>query len=253
MILTKTATADEGNRSLQRGLAVLDCVWAQRQHGVRVVELMRLCALERATVYRLLATLMAAGYVARRDRFWYLPGPRFDSLSPGLPIDDLAARLQPVLQRISEATEDAAFAVVREGNQSHCIARHIGCFPVQVLVVQVGHRQPLGVGAAGLALLAALAPDDAAAVVAANAPALAGYGGMSAERLLLLLKATRERGWSVVGNHVVADTLGVGLAVPSPRGTPLAAVSVAAPMHRMPPQRQAFIIRTIRSALRSLP
>ncbi len=36
---------------------------------------------------------------------------------------------------------------------SHCIARQVGTHPVQILVIQVGTRQPMGVGAAGLALL----------------------------------------------------------------------------------------------------
>jgi DNA-binding IclR family transcriptional regulator len=246
------ARASDGNRSLERGLAVLDCVWEHRREGIRVVELMRYCALERATVYRLLSTLMAGGHVARRGRFHYIPGPRFAGVPAGPPVDDVAARLAPVLKRICLATEDAAFAVVREGGQSHCIAREIGTYPVQVLAVQVGRRQPLGVGAAGLALLASLPPREADAIVAANQPALAGYGGMTAERMELLLKATRERGWSVIGNHVVAETLGVGCAVPSAGVTPLAAVSVAAPLQRMSRQRQAFVVTTIRQAIAAL-
>lgn len=248
--------ADDGNRSLQRGLAVLDCVWAQRRRGVRVVDLVRHCGLQRATVYRLLATLIAGGHVAQRARFWYVPGPRFDSLASGqalgLPVDDLTARLRPVLQQISDTTGDAAFAVVREGTQSHCIARHIGSHPVQVLVVEVGRRQPLGVGAAGLALLAALPEAEAAAIVAANAPMLGGYGGMTPERLLLLLQATRARGWALVGNHVVAGILGAGCALPAVAGAPAAAVSVAAPMQRMHRQRQALVVKTIRQALADL-
>lgn len=244
--------SDDGNRSLQRGLQVLECVWAHRQEGVRVAALMRACGLERATVYRLLATLIEAGYVARRERFLLVPGPRFDSLSVSVPVDDIASRLQPVLKKVSDITQDAAFAVVREGTQAHCIARHIGTYPVQVLIVQVGRRQPLGVGAAGLALLAALPKGEAAAIVAANAPVLGEYGGMTPDRMAILLKATRERGWSVVGNHVATDTLGVGCAIAGAGGMPLAAISVAAPLPRMPRQRQLFVVKTIRAALAEL-
>jgi len=214
------------------------------------MEIMRICALERATVYRLLSTLINAGYVTKRDRYWYVPGPRLQEVPSGAtPVDNLAMRLQPVLRHISEITEDSAFAVVREGAQSHCIARQIGTFPVQVLIVQVGRRQPLGVGAAGLALLAALPKHEAAAMVDANATTLGSYGGMTPDRMHLLLKATRERGWSVIGNHVATDTLGVGLAIPAAGGVPLTAVSVAAPLARMQRQRQTYIIKVIQSAL----
>lgn len=247
----RKALAEDGNRSLQRGLAVLDAVSRHREPGLRVAELMRLCGLERAPVYRLLATLVAEGYVVQRERFRYVPGPRVDRLA-GLPADDLVARLQPVLARVSERTQDAAFAVVREGLLSHCIARHIGGFPVQVLTVQVGRRQPLGVGAAGLALLASFPVAQADAIVAGNAPLLGRYGGMTPERLQLLLRATRERGWSVVGNHAAADTLGVGIAVPSSTGAPRAAISVAAPLQRMPRQRQGQVARAMREALAAL-
>lgn len=242
----------QGNRSLQRGLAVLECIREHGRNGIRVAELMRVCELERATVYRLLATLIDAGYVARRGRFLYVPGPRLGGPVIHPPADGLQLGLQRVLRRLSELTGDAAFAVIREGTQSHCIARHIGTYPVQVLVVQVGRRQPLGVGAAGLALLAALPPDEAAAIVTANASGLRAYGGMTEERLHILLRATRERGWSVVGNHVVPDTLGVGYVIRSPADAPLAAISVAAPFHRMPPPRQHRIIQAMQSTVAEL-
>ncbi len=247
--MTKTSNED-GNRSLQRGLDLLDCIRQHAHHGIRVMEVMRICELERATVYRLLSTLISAGYVTKRDSYWYVPGPRLQEVSSAAtPVDDIAMRLQPVLRHISETTEDSAFAVVREGAQSHCIARQIGTFPVQVLIVQVGRRQPLGVGAAGLALLAALPKHEAAAIVDANASELGSYGGMTPDRMQLLLKATRERGWSVIGNHVATDTLGVGFAIPAAGGVPLAAVSVAAPLTRMQRQRQTYIIKVIQDAL----
>lgn len=242
--------ADAGNRSLRRGLAVLDAVMQHRLDGLRVADICRACGLRRATVYRLLATLADAGYVARRGRWLYGPGPRVGAgwLQPPM-ADDMAARLQPVLARVADGCGEPAFAVLRESGQSHCIARQIGTHPMQMLVVEVGRRQPLGVGAAGLALLAALPPAESAAVVAGNARALPRYGGMTPERLDILVAATRERGWSVVGNHVIAGTLGVGVAVCAADGSPVAAISVAAPEDRMPRQRQQLIVGQMRAAL----
>jgi len=241
---------DAGNRSLRRGLAVLDTVLQHRLEGVRVAEICRACGLQRATVYRLLGTLIDSGHVAPRGRWFYGPGPRVGSAWLQQPVaDDMAARLQAVLARVAAACGEPAFAVVREAGQSHCIARQIGTHPMQMLVVEVGRRQPLGVGAAGLALLAALPPDESAAVVAGNARALPRYGGMTPERMDILVAATRQRGWSVVGNHVIAGTLGVGVAVRATDGSPVAGISVAAPEDRMPRQRQQLIVRQMRSAL----
>ena len=117
---------DGGSRTLRRGLQVLDAVLQGGREGLRVVDLCRAAGLERATVYRLLATLLEAGYLAPRGRFRYGPGPRLALQAQPPTPSDFAARLQPVLARVSLACGDAAFAIVREGPVSHCIARQVG-------------------------------------------------------------------------------------------------------------------------------
>lgn len=248
-----SSSSDEaGSRTLRRGLQLLDAVLAGGAEGVRVIDLCRAAGLERATVHRLLATLIDSGYVVQQGRFRYRPGARVAALATARAAPNMAVRLQPVLARISAVSGDAAFAIVREGPLSHCIARQVGTHPVQVLVIQVGTQQPLGVGAAGLALLAALPDAEVQAVIAANAPKLHAYGGMTPERMRILVRATRERGWSVIGNHATRGVLAVGMAVRDPAGEPVAAISVASTLPRMPRERQQLIARTIRESLAQL-
>ncbi len=247
-----TPADDGGSRTLRRGLQLLDAVQAGGREGVRVVDLCRAAGLERATVHRLLATLVDTGYVVQHERFRFVPGPRLGAVAPASALSNMAVRLQPVLERVSAACGDAAFAIVREGGQSRCIARQVGTHPVQVLVIQVGTRQPLGVGAAGLALLAALPDAQVQAIVDANAPQLGAYGGMTPERMHLLVRATRERGWSVIGNHATRGVLAAGVAVRDAAGEPVAAISVASTLDRMPRERQQLVARTIRESLKEL-
>lgn len=243
---------DPGSRTLRRGLQVLDAVLASGRDGLRVIDLCRATGLERATVYRLLATLLDSGYVAQHGRFRYVAGPRLAAIAKPAGLPNMAVRLAPVLERVSRACGDAAFAIVREGPTSHCIARHVGTHPVQILVIQVGTRQPLGVGAAGLALLAALPDIEMQTCIAANAKELPSYGGMTPERLEILVRATRERGWSVVGNHATQGVLAAGMAVRNAEGAPVAAISVASTLDRMPRERQQLIARWMREALAAL-
>lgn len=243
---------DPGSRTLRRGLQLLDAVLDGGPGGLRVVDLCRATGLERAPVYRLLATLVDSGYVAPRGRFRYVAGARLAALAQPPGTSNMAVRLQPVLARISAVCGDAAFAVVREGALSQCIARHVGTHPVQMLIIQVGTRQPLGVGAAGLALLAALPDDEVRAAIAANAPTLGQYGGMTPERLQILVRTTRERGWSVVGNHATQGVLAAGMAVRNAEGAPVAAISVASTIDRMPRERQQLVARAMREALDAL-
>ena len=242
----------EDCQTLSRGLEVMDTILAGPQAGLRVVALCRKTGLERATVYRLLHSLQAARYVSVVSRFHYGPGERWKALVPlTKQREDLAERLTPVLASVSAGCGDAAFAVVRDGGLSHCIARHVGNYPVQVLVIQVGTRQPLGVGAAGLALLSALEDREVEAAIEVNAPTLALYGGMTQDRLRALVAATRERGWSVVGNHATRGVLAVGLAVYDSAGDVVAGISVATTEARMPKERQRKILQLIRKALRA--
>jgi DNA-binding IclR family transcriptional regulator len=250
---TAAPTAEDSTgRTLRRGLAVLDAVLDGGPDGLRLTDLCHATGLQRPTVCRLLEPLLAAGHVRRRDRFRYVPGGRFAGLAQAAARPNLAVRLQPVLASISAACGDAAFAIVREGSQSLCIARQIGTHPVQALAIQVGTLQPLGVGAAGLALLAALPDDEVAAVIADNAPLLGRYGGMTPERLRLLVRTTRERGWSLIGNHATQNVLAVSCAVPDAGGRPMAAISVASTVDRMTRERQRSVARTIEQALEPL-
>jgi len=243
---------EEGTRALRRGLTLLDAILAGGKDGLRVVDLCRAAGLERPTVYRLLATLIECGYVAQRGRFRYVSGPRLAAMPQRDGSTQLAEKLRPVLARISGACGDAAFAIVRDGSLSRCIARHVGTHPVQVLVIQVGTRQPLGVGAAGLALLSALPDDTVGEIIAGNADTLAQYGGMTPERMRILIRATRERGWSVIGNHATRGALAVGMAVHNRDGEPVAGISVATTLARMPRDRQQLIARLMREAVGAL-
>jgi len=248
-LISSTDPEEAGSRTLRRGLQVLDAILAAGSEGLRVVDMCRATELERPTVYRLLATLTDSGYVGRQGRFRYVAGARVARLTQVPQLSSLAARLQPVLAQVSASCGDAAFAVVRDGPLSHCIARQVGTHPVQILVIEVGTRQPLGVGAAGLALLAALPDAEVQSVIEANAPVLAAYGGMTPERLRILVRATRERGWSVVGNHATRGVLAVGMAVRNAKDMPVAGISVATTMARLPRQRQQLIARAMREAL----
>lgn len=249
VLLPVDAAQDAGSRTLRRGLQLLDAVLASGSDGLRVVDLCGAAGLERATVHRLLATLVDSGYVAQRGRFRYVAGSRLAAVAQPAALPNMAVRLQPVLERVSRACGDAAFAIVRQGPSSHCIARHVGTHPVQILVIQVGTRQPLGVGAAGLALLSALPDAEVDSIITANTPRLGHYGGMTPERMRILVRTTRERGWSVVGNHATQGVLAVGMAVRSADGMPTAAISVASTMDRMPRERQQLISRWMREAL----
>ncbi|OZI37624.1 IclR family transcriptional regulator [Bordetella genomosp. 10] len=239
---------DGGPRTLRRGLHILGALRRAGGAGLHVTEIAAQTGMQRSTVYRFLDVLVDEGYALRDGR-----KPRYRVLQAeagdGDPHEQAIRRWRPAMRRISDALGDSVFLICRAGDDSLCLHREIGNYPVQVLAVTVGHRQPLGVGAAGLALLAALPPAEAADIIARNETALRAYGGLTAPHIRRLVESTRDRGWSVIGNAAVPGVLGVGMAWCDAEGYPRLAISLSTLIDRMPAARQRTVAEVLRAEL----
>lgn len=245
------ADSAAGPRTLRRGLCVLAALRERAERGMSVTEIARATAIQRPTVYRLLAALLEFRLVE------YLPSTKRYRATPaaGLDAQDTDPRLRltlPIMRRLAQHTGDAVFLVVREGDDSLSLHREVGSYPVQILAAYAGKRQPLGVGSGGLALLAALPDPVMRGIVRRNAGRLEEYGGMTMQEMYRLVENTRTRGYSVVGNHAVRGAIGVGCALLDAAGQPILAISVTAIVDRMPATRQREIAALIKSELARL-
>ena len=233
-----------GQQTLRRGLQILAVLRDAGSAGMRIPEIAAATGIQRTSVYRFMDALEALGCVARD------PSTKLYCVTQNWaihvdPMHQATERARRALRRISDRTGDSAFLVCRSGHDSLCIHREVGQYPVQILAVDTGHRQPLGVGAAGLALLAALPQDERTEIIEQNATRMLAYGGMTVEQMQLLIKSTRDRGWSVVGNAAVQGAIGVGVAMNDSHGRPILAVSVSSTIDRMPSSRQKMIAEWI--------
>jgi DNA-binding IclR family transcriptional regulator len=70
--------------------------------------------------------------------------------------------------RIAGQTEESAFLSIRRGAECLCLIREEGTYPIRTHVLQAGDRLPLGVGSAGLAILAALDDSEINSTLEAN-------------------------------------------------------------------------------------
>ena len=239
-----------GSKTLRRGLQLFATLRMAGEAGLHVADLAAASGIARPSTYRLLAVLAEAGFVERAAEDPVFRICPVDQPPSGDARQRLIERMRPKMRRISDATGDSAFLVVRDGDDALCAHREIGDFPVQVLSVPIGHRQPLGVGAAGLAYLAALPPAEASAVIERSADSLQAYGRMTTAAMRRLVESARTRGWAVVGNAAVQGVLGVGVALLDGRGRPRLAISVSSLIDRMPPARQRAIAALIRGEMK---
>jgi len=106
-----------------------------------------------------------------------------------------------------------------------------------VITLQVGSRRPLGVGAGGMALLAALPATERDTVLDAIHVQLDSDWGMSREFMMSSIEEAHRKGYTLIRNRVNAGVSAMGRHFSDATGRPLASLSVAAINERMTPSR----------------
>ena len=136
---------------------VLRAVAANEPTGVTTTQLARSTGLARPTAHRLLTSLLGDGLLDRNeDGRWFL-GPELYLLGmTAAPRYDVTTVAQPFVRRLASTTGESAFFSARRGDETVCLVREDGSFPIRSHVLHEGIRFPLGVASAGIAILAYL-------------------------------------------------------------------------------------------------
>lgn len=220
-----------GLQSLDRAMAVLRATGEAGAAGLRFTDLQRTLGWSKPTTHRLLAALREHGLLELEA------GTRLYRLGPGL--QALAKRATPsapdlqrlcalAVERLAEATGDTVFLTGREGLQTICLARATGGYPIRAITVEVGSRRPLGIGAGGLAILAAMPEDDARRTVEVLRPRYRDFPLNTPEQILAAQRQARRQGYALSDERVARGVRGIGLALLDAQGTPVGAIGIAA-------------------------
>jgi DNA-binding IclR family transcriptional regulator len=245
-----------GAQTLRRGLSILKLLARyQVSGGLGVSEIARKLELNKATTVRLARTLMDEQFVAQDSATRrYQLGPESFAVGlaaePNYALQRLAA---PALRALALETGDWVFFTVRHGLEAICLSRESGDIPYPQASLRIGDRHPLGLGAGGLAILAAMPKDEAETVLTINAPAIAErYAHMTLDKVRQLLHETREQGYSFIPGLLAPGYWGIGVPVLRPDGLPVAAVVLIAVANRLSGARQAVIAARLRRLSRDL-
>lgn len=230
-----STTEIRGTQSIDRTVGVLKHVVDHGSHGLTVAELVALSGLERPTMHRIVQALERQGLLKRPvGSKRYVLGDYCRQMAVAFADQsDLRTVCDSALRAISEETGNSAFLIGRIGFESICLARVIGSYPVQVLAVNVGVRNPLGVGAGGLAILSTLSEDERRECIRANAKRLSTYGSLTESTLRALIRATQSRGHAIIGHYSAPGVIGIGMAIRNGAGTVLGAITTASIDSRM--------------------
>lgn len=214
-----------GTQSIERAVTLLRELAARDSVGWTVRDLAQHCGLDRATVHRMLRALMAQRLVEQRmnDRRYVL-GPLNFELGMSVPLHaQLHETAKATVNRLARSIRQVVvIASLRSGDECVCIARAgLSSYTSQASAIRVGHRAPLLALTGGVAILAALPPEAANAIVTRNRVQLAHMGLVHLTRTESLLRASARLGY-VLSTGVVwrgIHSLAVAFGEPGqPRG-----------------------------------
>lgn len=241
-------------QGIARTAAILRACAGFGRQGARLTDVARATGLSKSTAHRFLAGLVQVGLLEQDgDTGCFYLG--FDLVALGSVAADrfgIAELARPSLQRLANRTADTVLLTVRSGAQSVCVDRHEGDYPIKTLSVAVADRRPLGVGAGGLALLAGLGDAEVERVIERNAGALSAYPVYTPAFLYEQVALTRRQGFAFNEGSVLPDMYAVGVAIRGAGNEPVGALSVAAIVSRMQPERRRTIIEWLTGEAREL-
>lgn len=246
-IMESTAVVP-GAQAIARAAKLLRLVTSSGHDGASLQHLACSAELSRSTTHRLLSALRAEGLVDRDESSaCWMPGPELFLMgSVAAARYDVTALARDIVRSLAVKTEESAFLSVRRADETVCLLREEGSFPIRSFVLSEGVRFPLGVASAGLAILAFLPDHDVDAYLERH-PELESAWGRShgARPLRTRLAETKERGYAVNPGLIVEGSWGLGAAVFDRSGRPEWALSLTGVEFRFGPDRIADLGRTL--------
>ena len=228
-----------GSQSVYRAIHVLRSVAQANETGITASVLSENLGLTLATTHRLLKVLVSEGLLAF-DPYSKLYNLGLELFLIGHAAHDFRVRdlLVGHMQRLRDVTGETVFLLMRSGNDALCIERLEGDFPVRALTLVRGSRRPLGIGAAGIALLAAESDAIVNRILENNSVHFRDYPGITIADIRRQVAEARARGFSFNDGRLQNSIRAVGMAMGPADTQPVAAISIAVSSERLSDSRR---------------
>ncbi len=236
-----------GAQVVGRIAALLRALSTRMPAGAGTSELARAAGVSRPTAHRLLSSLAEQGFVDRDQHSgaWLLGPELYLMGAVAAERYDVTELAREHVAALAEATGESAFLSARRGDETVCLLRQDGSFPIRSFVLYEGKRFPLGVASAGLVILAFL-PEEQVEGYLARAGLDEDHGPQhAADEVRRRIAETRTRGYAVNPGLVVEGSWGMGAAVFDRSGAPAWALSLTGIEPRFSPERQPELGRLL--------
>jgi DNA-binding IclR family transcriptional regulator len=203
-----------------------------------LTQLAAAAGLDRSATQRFAYTLQSLGYLRKdaRSKRFSLAARTLDLANRFMTTEPLLAVARPYLLHLSRETQETVNLSVRDGTDVLFITRIFGQHVLNVDVT-IGSRHPAYCTSPGIAMLAAMLPEEARAILlASDRKPIMPSTVWQMEALLEKLAFTARRGFATAIEEIYFGDIAVAAAIRDGRGRPLGAINVAALRSRVTPE-----------------
>jgi DNA-binding IclR family transcriptional regulator len=158
---------------------------------------------------------------------------------------DISQHARAVVHTLAVETGESAFLSARRGNETVCLLREDGSFPLRSHVLHEGIRFPLGVASAGLAILAHLSEREQEEFLDRTDLVPAWGDTHEASALRERVAQTRATGYATNPGLLVEGSWGMAAAVFDRTGSPAWALSLTGVESRFRTERRSELGRLL--------
>ena len=220
--------------SLERALSIVELM-AREPGSCGITDLAEKLALPKNSVFRILRTLYARGYLTEAGRQYRLSAKLLSLGYASLGEVNLVEKSIDIMRELrDEAKETVLIGTMAGGEEGVVLEQVLGSFEIK-FAIDVGHRFYLHTAAPGKAMLAYL-PDDELdrALDALTFPRFNRRTVTNREEMLRVLHKARAEGYAVDTAERIEGLHGVACPILNYLSYPVAAIWITGPGHRMP-------------------
>jgi len=208
--------------------------------GVTTAETVAATGLTRTTAHRLLSALAREGLLDSEPGSgrWHAGPELFVLGRVATGRFDVVETARPLVRSLAARTGESAFLSVRRGDETVCLLREEGSFPVRSHVLHEGIRFPLGVASAGLVLLAFSPAADVDDFLRRHPDLGTEFPGHTETPLRRRLRETTRRGFAVNPGLLVEGSWGLAAPVFDRAGEAVWALTLTGIQSRLSGARQ---------------
>ncbi|WP_200845419.1 IclR family transcriptional regulator [Roseomonas sp. 18066] len=203
-----------------------------------LTQLAAVAGLDRSATQRFAHTLLSLGYLRKdpRSKRFSLAARMLDLANRFMITEPLIAVARPYLLHLARETQETVNLSVRDGAEVLFVTRIIGRHVLNVDVT-IGSRHPVYCTSPGIAMLAAMPPAEARAILASSDRRPLTHATVwEMEPLLQKVAQAARRGFATTVEEIYVGDIAVAAAIRDGRGRPLGAINVAALRSRVTPE-----------------